>query len=453
VNTNVRVRPLVVVIASALLVLAPAHTSVAAPSTPSPTSPGRAATGAESKPPSGACLTLAKVQGDNPLTAEQIADRSWAQEWLRYSDAWAFSRGEGVTVAVVDSGVDATQPLLKGHVSTGYDVTSGKTAKGGTSDCAAHGTAVASIIAAQPTTGVGLVGVAPGATIMPIRVTWGVNAEGEEPPISFTNFLRALQVAVSRPNVQVVNVSVTVPVAGLNAAQRRQMESVVRTARDKNILIVAASGNIPDGGDEDDRAVANYPAALADRYDNVIAVTGVAPVYGEDGVTATGYALNDTAVTGPWVTVAAPGGDMTCAMARSTSVVPCTGTSYAVPYVSGTAALIFSRYPGITPERVRQLIEMTAEVPTTKPGNSYLGSGMINPSAAVTGQLPRESEIRIPGPADPMPGPSQDRDLVRLGAYLTAGLALALAFLLPVGRAVLRRGRARGWRPGRTPPG
>jgi membrane-anchored mycosin MYCP len=454
-TTKRRIRSWAVVTVSLLLVLVPAGSSIAAP-TDAPSSRAAAkktAAGAEAKPPDSACLTYAKVkaaaesQGNTMPTKEQVASPTWAQNWLSYSDAWSFSRGEGVTVAVVDSGVDASQPQLRGRVVKGYDVAGGKTARGGTTDCAGHGTAVSSLIAAQPVSGIGLVGVAPGATILPIRVTWGVDAKGKETTISFPNFLRALNVAVSQRGVRVINVSVTVPAAGVTSAQRGQLEAVVQKARKNNMLIVAASGN---SEDSDSKHVVNYPAAFAEKYDNVIAVTGVLPSYDSESGSVNGYALNETAVTGPWVTVAAPGGNMLCAMARSDKVVACAGTSYAAPYVSGVAALLVSRYPEITPAEVRRLIEMTAETPVAGAA-SELGFGMVNPLASLTSQLPEANDVRIPGPAAPMPSPSRDRDWARLGAYIAAALALFLAFLLPVGKAVFRRGRARNWKPGQTP--
>jgi subtilisin family serine protease len=229
------------------------------------------------------------------------------------------------------------------------------------------------------------------------------------------------------------------------------MEAVVKNAQKRNKIIVAASGNVSEDSD-DAKHVENYPAALAEKYDNVIAVTGVAPVADSDSGSVNGYALHETAVTGSWVTTAAPGGDMFCAMARSTSVVLCQGTSYAAPYVTGVVALLVSRYPEITPAQVKQLIEMTAESPTAGE-DSELGFGMINPLAALTSELPEAGEVKIPGPGDPFPSPSGDRDWTRSGAYVAAALALALALLLPVGRTVIRRGRKRDWKPGRTPTG
>ena len=86
----------------------------------------------------------------------------WPQLRLAPDQAWPISRGSGVTVAVIGSGVDASVPALAGRVSAGADLVSGK--PGGNSDCLGHGTAMAGIVAAQPRVGSDLVGIAPEAT-------------------------------------------------------------------------------------------------------------------------------------------------------------------------------------------------------------------------------------------------------------------------------------------------
>ena len=443
------------------LVLAFAADASAAPSNPNPTptstsTPTTSTTkpkpkplpGSESKPPRSACRTLAGLGPNSGPPAAEIGARPWPQKRLRYEDAWQFTRGEGVTVAVVDSGVDARQVQLRGHVATGLDVTSGRTTRGGTTDCAAHGTAVAGIIAARPRSGIGLVGIAPGATILPIRQSWGVDRDGNEVSGTVPNLLRALREAVTRKGVRVVNVSVTLPVDDLTATQRRAFESVARKAEANRVVIVAASGNVATtgehAGEQAGKNVTNYPAALAGTHANVIAVSGI---------TADGT-VDPTAVTGSWVTVAAPGSSrMTCVMAGSSTVVYCKGTSYAAPFVSGLVALIVARYPGIAPAEVRRLIELTADHPSTDLPDAEIGYGVINPLAAVTAGLPSVATPTAPQAAPPLTPPTPADDRARFWALVTSGLAAALAVLLSLGAAVVRRGRSRGWRPGHPPAG
>src|SRR5439155_23371698 len=91
----------------------------------------------------------------------------WTIQRLGVSRAWELTKGDGVTVAVIDTGVDASVPQLSGHVLPGTDVVNGGGAAN--NDCLGHGTFVAGIIAAQPKQGTGVVGVAPGVNILPIR--------------------------------------------------------------------------------------------------------------------------------------------------------------------------------------------------------------------------------------------------------------------------------------------
>ncbi|MEK8108396.1 S8 family serine peptidase [Micromonospora sp. M12] len=93
----------------------------------------------------------------------------WALRRLEPTSAWPLSRGAGVTVAVIDSGVSATHPLLKGQVLEGRDFNY-LAAKQGQCDEAGHGTLIAGIIAGREGTGVPFSGIAPAARILPIRV-------------------------------------------------------------------------------------------------------------------------------------------------------------------------------------------------------------------------------------------------------------------------------------------
>ncbi|MEJ2579240.1 MAG: S8 family serine peptidase [Kineosporiaceae bacterium] len=428
------------------LVLAPSVSASAATSTPTPsatTTKKKKATpkplpGAEKKPQASECLTLAKFDKKAIPTAEEQRTWNWPGERLQYAQAWQLTRGKGVVVAVVDSGVDAQHPQLRGRVRTGVDVTSGKVAKGANTDCLGHGTSVAGIIAAAPREGVAMTGMAPEAVIFPVRVTWGFNKDGE---VKTANFIRALDEAVQQSGVRVVNVSVTVPVASLRPAERKRFESIVTAAEARGVLIVAASGNVSSTGPYAGQQVENYPAALATTHRNVIAVTGLAP----DGKIA------PEAITGPWVTVAAPGSNLLAPMRGTDTLVYRVGTSFATPYVSGLAALLVAHSPELTPSQIRQAIEMTAEHPSTNPSRSTTGYGMVNPPSALTAELPSAVPESTPRAAAPLTPSTPPDDLARTLSLALAGVAVAFAVLLPVGAVVVRLGRARRWRPGRLP--
>jgi membrane-anchored mycosin MYCP len=113
-------------------------------------------------PPPGACLTRTKPHDLRP-------DRQWEDKLLDPARVWSVTRGAGVRVGVVDSGVDADNPQMRAKVFDGWDFVRGQA--GARFDCAPHGTAVASIIVGAPMTGTGFHGVAPDARIVPARVT------------------------------------------------------------------------------------------------------------------------------------------------------------------------------------------------------------------------------------------------------------------------------------------
>ena len=99
---------------------------------------------------------------------QAIAAVPWAQRLLAPERVWPFARGSAVTVAVLGSGVDAKHPQLAGRVLRGYDAITRRA--GADSDCLGLGTQAAGVIAAQPTRAVGFVGVAPGVSVLPVRV-------------------------------------------------------------------------------------------------------------------------------------------------------------------------------------------------------------------------------------------------------------------------------------------
>ncbi len=401
--------------------------------------PAGAARRAEKPPDPKACVH------NNPSlprpTAAQIARPTWPQQILQYSRAWAFARGAGVTVAVVDSGVDASHEQLAGHVANGWDVTGITTRRGGTTDCSGHGTAVAGIIAAQPMPGRGMAGVAPDATIVPVRETWGIDDNGQPTTATAEALLRAMRVAVDS-GATVVNVSITVPDTQLREDQRQAFNRLAQDASNRDVLIVAASGNKSQYTQLRDRQFATYPAKLASWYHNVIAVSGVT----SDGK------VDTDAVTGPFVTVAAPDRGFLSTFEHG-GLIAVNGTSFAAPIVSGLAALLRSRFPQDSAPEVRARIEATADHPSTDLPDPQVGYGVVDPPAALTTVLPPTS---TPVPTAARSGPLAvvtDPDArLKVSALLTAVAALLVVGLLVFSAGAVRRGRRRGWRPGTRPP-
>jgi membrane-anchored mycosin MYCP len=339
----------------------------------------------------------------------------WAQRRLDFKRVWPITEGAGVTVAVVDTGVDGSQPFLKGAVRRGFDVIN----HGGVADtdCNGHGTFVAGLIAARPIVGYGFAGVAPAATILPIREA---NSTGS----SFAEVLANCIRAAVRLGAQVINVSVTAP------QLTPDLVHAVNYALSHNVLVVAATGN--------DFASGNgpqYPAALP----GVLAV---------GAVDASGQRASFSE-SGSYVSVVAPGTDLTGPGAGGVGLVSDSGTSFATAYVSGVAALVRSYHPKLTVRQVIRRIEVTADQPPGKLPTAGLGWGEVNPYAAVTAVLPgREGR---PGQAGgrvigPPPLPARSSSAQAAMGVAVGGSALAILILL-CGHVVVR-GRRRGWRPG-----
>ncbi|MEU8526641.1 type VII secretion-associated serine protease mycosin [Streptomyces sp. NPDC048629] len=326
------------------------------------------ALGAVVAPPSAAAPPAAP--GLPPRCAEPatktIPDLPWPQARLELERVWEITKGEGQKVAVVDSGVDAGVPQLKGHVLRGSDVV-GKSGRGDT-DCVGHGTFVAGIVAARPGKGVRFAGVAPGATILPVRQT----TDGEDG--SANSMARGIVRAVDS-GARVINVSANSPTA--NAA----LKAAVAYAVSKDVLVVASVGN------RDQRAeplTNSYPSSYPD-------VLGVGAV-GRDDQPAT------FSEAGTFVDVAAPGVDIISLGPGGPGFVIDQGTSFAAPFVTGTAALVRAYHPELTVRQVITRIQVTADRPAGTVPDPQLGHGIVNPYRAVTAVLPGEGKGAGPQP-------------------------------------------------------
>jgi membrane-anchored mycosin MYCP len=330
--------------------------------------------------------------------------------------------GQGVTVAVVDSGVDYS-PQLAGRVSA-TDVTTT-----GIQDCVGHGTAVAGIIAAsdeQPD-GNPFAGVAPAANILSVKVSDSEdltnNLTGDPATIS-----EGIVEAVDR-GAQVINVSIQ------STADDPEMASAVAFAVSHNVVVVAAAGNDEQNPNDPNQILRGpyWPAS----YPGVLSVGAVEP----DGSLAS---FSDTRTP---VDVTAPGDGITSTWPGG-YVDDIAGTSFAAPFVAGVAALVRARYHSMTAAEVVARIEATADG-GTGPGTGY---GLVNPLQAVTAALPFSTSL-IPS-LSPGSGPVSVSRPVSLNpgtrdtAMAVTGGSVGAAALVAVGSLVISRGRRRRWRAG-----
>ena len=367
-------------------------------------------------------------EGDCPGTHGIAAPKStpWAQQALGYSSAWRLTQGAGVTVAVVDSGVDAN-PQFGDRVTVGPDLagaTAGDVPPG--ADCVGHGTSVASIIAAAPQAGVSFAGVAPQASILSIKITNSDNFPGQVTA-------QAIRDAVNL-GANVINLSLATNVS------TPALLAAVQFAQARNVVVVAAAGN-----DDPDGVVGPfYPAA----YPGVLSVGAIGP----DGSLAS---FSDTRTP---VSVTAPGVDVTSAYPGTFPQAynpGDNGTSFATAFVSGVAALVRAAYPGLGEAQVVTRITATADGPAG-PGT---GRGMVNPVQAVTAVLPAAAlatgtgalaAAAAAGPEGrvPITRASAPDQATRTVAVSVAAGAAGLAVLVVAAALVLPAGRRRHWRPG-----
>lgn len=324
--------------------------------------------------------------------------------------AWSLSRGEGTVVAVVDSGVNTANAHLGDGVLPGANLVDGGAPA--TADAVGHGTAVASQIAARPVDGSGLLGVAPAATVLPVRVYYDTD-DGEV----LTPERLAAGIRWSAENgADIINVSAstTVDLPALSEA--------VASARANGALVVASAGNR--GTTEVQTAVPRYPAA----YPGVLGVSAVDDLGSWDP---------SASFAGEHVDVVAPGLNVLAAFhAAGDCIVPGDNrpsSSYATAYVSGVAALVHSRHPEESPDQLAHRLMVTASRSVPGERTDETGWGVVQPYEA----LAFVDDGSAPGPDSPVherppaaPAEVADLDLSEAGDPLARGRQLVTWWLL-----------------------
>ncbi|MFJ8930905.1 MULTISPECIES: type VII secretion-associated serine protease mycosin [unclassified Streptomyces] len=297
--------------------------------------------------------------------ADSVRSQQWGLTALHTDEAWETTRGKGVTVAVLDTGVDDEHPDLKGSVLSGKDLV-GFGAGRGDRPWARHGTAMAGIIAGHghgKDDGDGVMGVAPEAKILPVRVI----LEDGDPSRAKARESRgnALSEGIrwaADHGADVINLSLG---DDSNTAHPEASEdAAVQYALKKGVSVVASAGN---GGEQGDHA--SYPAA----YPGVITATAV---------DSTGARASFS--TRRWyASVAAPGrGIVTADPDRK--YYSAWGTSAASAFVSGAVALVRGAHPGLSPAQIKKLMEDTADDPPSGGRDDSRGFGLVDPAAAIT---------------------------------------------------------------------
>ncbi|SDT79074.1 S8 family peptidase [Actinoplanes derwentensis] len=285
---------------------------------------------------------------DVPADNDPYRTKQWDLAKISVPDAWESSTGNGVVVAVIDTGVDGTHPDLAGQVLAGYDAI--EDVAGGDTDVDGHGTHVAGTIAAIAGNGKGIAGIAPDAEILPVKV---LDANGE----GFTSDTAEGIVWAADNGADVINLSL-----GGTEADTAQ-KTAIAYARNKGVTVIAAAGN-----EREEGSPVSYPAA----FPGVIAVAAT-DSSDEVGVYSNEGDYVDVAAPGTGIVSTVPGGKYSTA----------NGTSMASPHVAAVAALLKAYQPAITPDEIEETLENTAvDLGTTGFDNDF-GNGRIDAAAAL----------------------------------------------------------------------
>jgi membrane-anchored mycosin MYCP len=360
----------------------------------------------------------------------QLTAQPWPLRRLRPDRVWPVTRGQGILVAVVDSGVSDDHPALRGKVRKGFDLIQRN--GDGRCDEAGHGTLIAGLIAGRdlPESESPFHGMAPDAEILPIRVLR--KNEQVRGDVHSKRIADGIRLAVQN-DADIINLSLT-------TMPTPELESAIRFARDNDVVLVAAAGNTdavgtnPDTGEE----VNGFPAA----YEDVLAVSAISVQGGH----------HDISVTRDYIDLAAPGDDIAGPAPNGGGFNQADGTSFATAYVSGTAALVRAYNKDMPAENVRARIVATVD-PNPAGWNRALGHGVVNAYWAVFSLGAEDEEPAPPvrvGLSAPAPDPLRN---VRLLAIWVAVISAVTSILLVSSVSVWRRGQRRRWRPGQPSSG
>ena len=334
-----------------------------------------------------ASVVLAVVLGSAaPARADSVRDRQWYWTPLNVAQAHRISQGGGVTVAVLDSGVDGRHRDLGGAVQAGRQVVQNKPA--GNLDTIGHGTGMAGLIAGRGHgDDAGVLGIAPQAKIMPIT------------PANDTFFVgQGIRWAAEH------GADVIVLAFGINDGEG--LRAAVREAAANDVVLIGTAGNTGDQGNE-----VEYPGA----YPEVLTV----------GAVDRRNKIAKFSNHGPHIDLTAPGVDLP-APAPGNKYVTATGSSGAAGIVAGAAALIRAKYPDLPATEVVERLTDTA-IDRGDPGrDDYYGAGQLNLLAALS-PPPPVSEAATPAGAAPVGAPdvAEDEGIPPL-VFVGVGVAVLL---------------------------
>ena len=323
--------------------------------------------------------TVVALAGAAPARADIVRDYEYWLADYGFTTAWTTSRGEGVTVAIIDTGVNGSVAELKGAVTGGTDVSGigspdGQTPVGEKSE---HGTMVASLLAGRGAgEGSGVLGVAPEADLLTVSVAFGQDTGAVK--TNDDQIAEAVRWAVDQ-GAEVINMSLT-----RNTRDwPESWDDAFMYAFENDVVVVAAAGNRGAGTSE-----VGAPATIP----------GVLTVAGVDKEKNASFDASSQGIT---IGVAAPSEDLVGVLPDGKYAV-WSGTSGAAPLVSGLVALVRSEFPDLDAANVIERVIRTADPngQETLPSPLY-GYGLIDPVAALTAEVPAiDSDTLVDGLAE-----------------------------------------------------
>ncbi|MFD0520298.1 type VII secretion-associated serine protease mycosin [Paractinoplanes durhamensis] len=355
-----------------------------------------------------------------PALADSTRDQQWYLTDLKIAEAHKITKGAGVIVALIDSGVDPKHPDLAGALLPGLDTTESNLAgREGTEDTDGHGTGMAGIIAGRGHgAGAGVLGIAPAAKILPIA-TGGTGFQ------SSSFMTKAVDFAIKQ-HAGVINMS-------FGGADDDTVHDAIRKAQAADIVLVAAAGN--------DNSIGNTAGQYPGRYPEVLAVGA----YGKDRKIAS------ISITGPHVDLVAPGDQIMSTSIFDRGYEVSGGTSDATAMVSGAAALLRAKYPDMSAAEVVHRLTATADDAGPAGRDDTYGNGLLDVVKALTADVaPLPAAGASAAPSDDAaqaapPAASDSDDLpepvgVLVPALIVAGVVLLIGVVVVV--FMMRRRRS-----------
>ena len=310
--------------------------------------------------PTGAAVAAPQRPGVASSTADIVRSKEYWLDSYRIRSAWSTTRGAGVTIAIIDTGIDGGVAELRGAVVGGQDF-SGRGRPAGTpeGDGDEHGTMVASLAAGRGTgTDSGVIGVAPAASLLSLSVGFGENNNGSDQQIA-----DAVRYAVDH-GAEVINLSLTRNTLGWPES----WDAAFLYAEQHDVVVVAAAGN-RGGGTSEVGAPATIPGVLA-----------------VGGVTQSGASSQDASAQGITLGVAAPSENLV-GVVPGGGYVLWDGTSGAAPIVSGVVALVRAAHPELSAVNVINRIIATAHDAGPSGPDDLYGYGLVDAAAAVSANV------------------------------------------------------------------